>query len=126
MRFYVYCGLLLWIAATLLFRLWGEELIHPDKLLIWFSFILVVPGILLLLNGLFRYKGTAAADRPKAAVLIAAPGMFLDLFSIGFHPLFFPNIPAAHLHLFFVWLLWAYSLILIGGIAKFAKIRLSR
>lgn len=116
MRFFVYFGFLLWLAATLLFRFWGDELINPEKPFIWLLFILVVPSILLILNRVFRNRETSPENRPKAALLIAMPGMILDLGSIGFHQFVFPSLPEPYLHLFFVWLLWAYSLILLGGL----------
>jgi hypothetical protein len=116
LRFYLFFGFFLWLAATLVFRFWGEELIDPNRPLIWFSFILIVPGIFLIMNFLYRYRRTAAEDRPKAAIMVAIPGMLLDLFSIGLHSAVFPDLPAANLHLFFVWLLWAYSLIILGGL----------
>ncbi|WP_334072437.1 MULTISPECIES: DUF5367 family protein [Paenibacillus] len=116
MRFYAYSGILLWLAATLLFRFWGGELIQPGTILIWLSFGLIIPGIPLLMLALFRFWGTAPQDRPKAALLVAVPGMLLDLLTLMFHGYVFPGISDAHLHLFFVWLMWAYALILLAGL----------
>ncbi|WP_176220592.1 DUF5367 family protein [Cohnella massiliensis] len=115
MRFYGFFGLVLWLAATLVFRLWGGALLDPDRPLVWLTFILVLPGIPIMLRLLFAVRKTPAASRPKAAVLIALPGMLLDMFSVGFHKHVFPGIPSSDLNLLFIWLLWAYSLILAGG-----------
>jgi len=116
MRFWISLGFLLWLAATIVFRLWGGPLIDPGQPLIWLSFIVIVPLILLTLRALFRARKLSSPERPRAAMLVAIPGMLLDLFSVAFHDLVFPGLPQAHLHLFFVWLLWAYSLILLGGL----------
>ena len=116
MRFYPFCGLLLWLAATLLFRYWGGELIQPGTILIWLSFGLIVPGIPWLMLALFQLRGTAPQDRPKAALLVAVPGMLLDLLTLSFHRSVFPGISDANFHLFFVWLMWAYALILLAGL----------
>jgi len=115
MRFFVYVGFLLWLAATLLFRIWGDELINPDKPLIWLLF-LVVPGMMLVLKGLLNHRKISSEDRPKAALLIAVPGMILDVFSTGLHPYVLPNLPESDFYWFSAWLLWAYSMILLGGL----------
>lgn len=122
MRFFIYFGFMLWLAATLIFKFWGDVLVDPSRPFIWFSFILIAPGILLFLHWLFRDRNISPADRPKAALLIAIPGMLLDLFSITFHSVVFPDIPGAYLHLFFVWLMWAYSLILLGGLFRQSQV----
>jgi len=116
MRFYTICGILLWLAATLLFRFWGGELIQPGTILIWLSFGLIVPGIPWLMLALFQFRGTAPQDRPKAALLVAVPGMLLDLFTLSFHRFVFPGISEGNFHLFFVWLMWAYAMILLAGL----------
>ncbi len=120
-------GFVVWLAATAVFRLWGAELLAPHTPLLWATFIGVVPVVALLLKLSFAWGKAAPAERPLAALLLALPGMLLDIVSTSFHTLVFPAIPVSGLYLFSAWLLWAYSLILLGGMlpALRAKFRLS-
>ncbi|MEC0207996.1 DUF5367 family protein [Paenibacillus ehimensis] len=127
MPLFAVIGFVVWLAATVVFRLWGAELLMPHTPLLWVTFIGVVPVVAFLLKLAFAWGKAAPADRPLAALLMALPGMLLDIVSTSFHRLVFPAIPASGLYLFSAWLLWAYSLILLGGILQAirAKYRVS-
>lgn len=116
MRFMISFGVLLWLAATIMFRWFGNILVDPGSPWIWLSFILIVPVVLFLQRWLFISRQIPPGSRPRAAILTALPGMLLDLFSVSFHSVVFPSLPASLLPVFFVWLLWAYSVILLGGL----------
>ncbi len=116
MPLFVLIGFIVWLAATVVFRLWGAELLAPHTPLLWISFIGVVPVIALLMKLAFALGKAAPAERPLATLLMALPGMLLDVISTSFHRLVFPEIPESEFYLFSAWLLWAYSLVLLVGI----------
>jgi hypothetical protein len=53
MKFMISFGVLLWLAATFMFRWFGNILVDPGTPWVWLSFILIVPAVLLLQRWLF-------------------------------------------------------------------------
>lgn len=109
-------GFLLWISATALFRLSGQIFLIPDQVFLVLSiFILAIPLIAIATYPYYYVRKISGAERLKAAVQIALPGMLLDILSIFYFAKVFPNLTNDSLPLFASWLLWAYSLILLSG-----------
>ncbi|MRG28423.1 hypothetical protein GIJ05_09685 [Laceyella tengchongensis] len=56
--------------------------------------------------------------RLPGTVLIALPGMLLDIFSLIFHESVFPALVPQQITLLAAWLLWAYGIIISCGFIK--------
>ncbi|MCS0787047.1 DUF5367 domain-containing protein [Cytobacillus firmus] len=109
-------GFLLWMSATILFRLFGQIFLIPGQVFLVLSiFILAIPLIIIATYPYYYFRKIPETERLKAAVQIALPGMLLDILSIIYFAKVFPNLTNDSLPLFASWLLWAYSLILITG-----------
>ncbi|EFV79662.1 MULTISPECIES: DUF5367 family protein [Cytobacillus] len=109
-------GFLLWMSATILFRLFGQTFLIPGQVFLVLSiFILAIPLIIIATYPYYYFREIPETERLKAAVQIALPGMLLDILSIIYFAKVFPNLTNDSLPLFASWLLWAYSLILITG-----------
>lgn len=77
--FFVGWGLLLWLLATLSFRVIGQFLLDPgNSTLVAATFALAVPLIVAATYPVYISRKLTASDRPVAAVCIALPGMLLD------------------------------------------------
>jgi len=110
-------GILLWIAATFIFRFFGHHfLIQGHNILLLVSFLMAIPLIVVGTYPYYHFMKVSNSNRMVAAIQIAVPGMILDIFSIIFFTLVFPNLHNDTLPYFSAWLLWAYSLILLTGI----------
>lgn len=110
-------GFLLWLIATIILRFSGQFMLDANNIVLSVSeFILLIPALMGLMTAIYHYKSINTVGRPKVAMLIALPGMILDVGSILFFPDVFPNIdPGANI--LFAWMmLWAYGIILISGI----------
>lgn len=111
-------GFLLWMSATILFRLFGQTFLIPGQVFLVLSiFILAIPLIIIATYPYYYFREIPETEHLKAAVQIALPGMLLDILSIIYFAKVFPNLTNDSLPLFASWLLWAYSLILITGLS---------
>ncbi|MBG9589056.1 DUF5367 domain-containing protein [Cytobacillus firmus] len=109
-------GFLLWMSATILFRLFGQIFLIPGQVFLMLTiFILAIPLITIATYPYYYLRNIPETERLKAAVQIALPGMLLDILSIIYFAKVFPNLTNDSLPLFASWLLWAYSLILLSG-----------
>lgn len=106
-----------WLSATITFRLVGQYLLDPANLTLLIEVFLVTPLVLIVvMSGLYFWQQVKAIERPKAALLVALPGMFLDVVSVLYFPAVFPNIdPSANI-LFAGLMLWGYSSLLATSI----------
>jgi hypothetical protein len=109
-------GIALWLAATITFRLAGQWFLVPgDRLLLGLTYYGAVPVIALVTLPVYYIQRLSSNLRVRAAVLIALPGMMLDMVSLLVFPRLFPNLAPGAEPLFASWLLWAYGLILCSG-----------
>jgi RsiW-degrading membrane proteinase PrsW (M82 family) len=119
-------GLVLWISATALFRLFGQFFLDPSKSLpIVLTFFFTIPLIAVSVLPFYYLRKIPELKRLQSAVLIALPGMILDVLSLIYFDIVFPNLTTASQPIFAAWLLWAYSLILISGFPIQYKRRLN-
>ncbi|MBT2759237.1 DUF5367 family protein [Mesobacillus foraminis] len=113
---YVIWGILLWGAATFIFRFFGHQFLLPDEpLLLLLMFLFAVPVIAAAVYPYYHARKAPVTEWLSAAVQIALPGMLLDIFSVVFYRNVFPNLQPDTGPLFAAWLLWAYSLLLLSG-----------
>lgn len=109
-------GFLGWLIATIAFRLVGQYLLDPTNVNLPIGVFLATPLVaVIVMTGIYLWQQVKAIERPKAALLIAVPGMLLDVVSVLYFPTVFPNIdPSANI-LFAGLMLWGYSSILLTG-----------
>lgn len=110
-------GFLVWLLATLIFRLAGHIFFIDEEpavlALIWLVTVIAMLGLALLL---FRWRKLDRSQRFEAAVLLVISGMVLDAFITEGFASFFPNMPAGAASSFGAWLLLAYASVLIAAI----------
>ncbi len=99
-------GCVLWLAATLAIRLWGQNLLHPgdtrDAVLLYvISFALMA----WFLRRLCRRLKMPPAEWPAGAIALLLPTLLFDPFSTAFFTTLFPNIAPAAAGLFGGWML---------------------
>ena len=108
-------GLVLWIGGTLLLRLFGHRLLHPDQptgtLLL---FAVTFPLIAWLVRRLCRANQLPREQWPAGAISVLLPTLLLDPFSSAFFPVMFPNMPGAAAGIFGGWMLWCCAGALLG------------
>ena len=71
-------GFLLWLLATIAFRLSGHLFFLDDPAVMVALWLITVPALFLLASGLFRWRKLRRAERFEAAVLLVISGMTLD------------------------------------------------
>lgn len=116
--FFVGWGFLLWLVATIFFRLLGQFLLSAEApVIVALTFLVTVPLIAAVTYRVYDQRGVEPSERLTAAVCIALPGMLLDVLSFSFFAAAFPNLSEISAGaLFGAWVLWAYGLILISGL----------
>jgi len=112
-------GFLVWLLATITFRIAGQYFFLVDNPLIFIAlYIGVIPllaGVALLVINLYRLENLQPT---LSAALLVLPGMVLDTFVILFFKQLMPNMPSHADAPFGSWLIWAYSIVLIVGVIK--------
>ncbi len=109
-------GFLLWLAFTAAFRFAGQYFFIPDETLMLALFIatpLLMAALTFLLLRLLR---EARGDEAEAAIGLAFPGMFLDVFVTREFPSVFPNLDPALDGAFGALLLLAYGAVVLTGL----------
>ncbi|MBD1845428.1 DUF5367 domain-containing protein [Cyanobacteria bacterium FACHB-63] len=107
-------GFLIWLVATIAFRLIGQYLLDPTNIALSIGlFLATTLSMFIIVTGVYFWQQVKAIERPKAALLIALPGMLLDVGSVLFFPKVFPNIDPSANVLFAGLMLWGYSSILV-------------
>lgn len=115
--FFFLTGFFMWLAATIVIRLWGHHIWQPDPgmpLLAAFAVVLVF--IPFLCYWLYRLKKVTGTERVIAAMLLALPGMVMDAGVMLFFTTAFPNLSPLSAPSFGGWLLYCYALTLLTGI----------
>ncbi len=119
MVFFVVWGFLVWLAATVIFRLAGQWFLIPgDTTFISLAYVLVIPFIFVFTLQLYAYKKLNIVQRIQASICIALPGMLIDSIVLANFPKVFTNLDPQADSIFGSWLLWAYALILLTGIMR--------
>jgi hypothetical protein len=115
MIFHSVFGFLVWLAATLALRFYGEHVITVDDIRMSIIAITAAPvlwGFMVLYLGILR---VLPENRALAAIAFCLPGMFLDAAVTSHFGLVFPNIDASLDKTFGALMLWAYAWLLFGG-----------
>jgi hypothetical protein len=109
-------GFVAWAVATLAFRLGGQYLLNPaTEFVLLGVFVAVVPLMMVLMYALYWWQAVQGPNRRTAAILVALPGMLLDVVSTAFFETIFPNMDPAAAKYFGALLLLAYAVVLLTG-----------
>ena len=109
-------GFLVWLLATIVFRLAGHLFFLDDDpailTLLWLATIIALFSFALVL---FRWRRLTRAQQFEAAALMVIPGMVLDAFITEGFEMVFPNMSADAAGSFGAWLLIAYASVLVAA-----------
>ena len=115
--FFFGMSFLIWLAATVVLRLWGHTFFIPgSNLSMVSSFLFSLTFLPLLVYAIFRWKKVPMNQRLEAAVCLAIPGMLLDVVTTYFFAQAFPNVLPTADGAFGAWLLWGYAIVLLTGL----------
>lgn len=110
-------GFLIWLLATLAFRVAGQFFFITESLVILtILYLAVIPSLALISIITFKKFKLAGLENVAAGVLLVLPGMIIDTFVIQFFKDIFPNMPSNRAASFGSWLMWAYSTVLLTSI----------
>lgn len=123
-------GVLVWIFATLFFRIFGEYvLFSPITKKFIISLFLLLVGTAILLWAVTKVyilldKSNNAAL--KFGVIGTIIGLALDTFSISNHQIVFPKLDESQIIAFTAWMSFAYALYLIIPLIMNQKLNLNK
>lgn len=114
-----FCGLGIWIGATIVLRLAGQQVLRPgdwkENLILFAVSFPLMAWIVRRLCSRFRLP---PEQWPAGAISIALPTLLLDPFSSAFFPLVFPNMAPEVAGVFGGWMLWCCAGALVGAIIR--------
>jgi hypothetical protein len=113
----VLCGLAIWAGATIVLRITGQRLLHPDD---WLRTLLLFavsfPLMAWIVRRLCRRFQLPRDQWLWGALSVALPTLLLDPFSSAFFPVVFPNMAPEAAGVFGGWMLWCCAGALLGVI----------
>lgn len=113
----LFIGFLVWLLATLAFRLAGQFFFLTESpIILSILYVVVIPSMIFLALFTFKKFHLSGFEKTAAGILLVLPGMLIDTFAIQFFEAIFPNIPATRAASFGSWLMWAYSIVLVTAI----------
>ena len=123
MKRLIIAGFLIWAGATAALRLGGQYVFRSTStaaalILLAVSLPVMVFIALQLLHNV--------ENRALGAIVLAAPGMFLDAISAAWFPAVFPNIRADAAGLFGGWILFCNVVVLLTAISSRSAIAADR
>ena len=105
-------GFVIWAAATIALRMWGNFVLRSPSVLLLVS----LPAMVLVARAvLTRFHGRR--ERAVAAIVLVAPGMLLDTIYATWFSVLFPNIRPDAAGLFGGWLLFCNVVVLLTAIS---------
>lgn len=109
-------GLTVWFAVAVSIRLVGHVVLSPaTPLVVLGFFVAVVPLMAAVTYPVYRWFEVPRPERPAAAALMSLPGLFLDVFLVGFAAVVLPNLRIGAVSNFAVVLLFGYAVVLLTG-----------
>lgn len=113
----LFIGFLVWLLATLAFRLAGQFFFLTESpIILSILYVVVIPSLVFLTLFTFKKFHLSGFEKTAAGILLVLPGMLIDTFAIQFFEAIFPNMPATRAASFGSWLMWAYSIVLVTAI----------
>ncbi|WP_300489149.1 DUF5367 domain-containing protein [Flavobacterium sp.] len=112
-------GFLVWLLATLLFRIAGQHFFIVDNPLVLITlYIILIPALGFISTAVFTKCKLDNLESIKSAAIMVLPGMLLDTVCIQFFEKLFPNMPEIYSKTFASWLMFAYAIVLISGLLR--------
>lgn len=109
-------GLVVWVAVAVTVRLIGHRLLSPETpVVLAVFFAATVPLMALVTYPIYRRFGIESGRRPRAAVMMSLPGMFLDVLLVSFAGIALPNLSVGAVINFGAILLFGYAVVLLTG-----------
>jgi hypothetical protein len=119
LRFSFIVGFLVWLSATVLFRVAGQYFfIVYNPLIMVGLYIILIPALGFISTSVFNKFNLSNLESIKSAAVMVLPGMLLDTLCIQFFEKLFPNMPEIYSKSFASWLMFAYSVVLISGLLR--------
>jgi hypothetical protein len=109
-------GLILWAAATALFRFAGHFFFVPDSAILTLVFSLSVPLVALVTFLVLMWLGEDPSDRAETAIALAMPGMLIDVWIVNNYDTIFPNLDPMLGQTFGAFMLLGYATMIITGL----------
>jgi hypothetical protein len=112
-------GFLVWLCATILFRLAGQYFfIVGNAGILVVLYLILIPVLGLISIAVFNSCKLNRSESIGSATLMVLPGMLLDSFCVQFFEDIFPNMPTTDSKTFGAWLMFAYAIVLIFGLLR--------
>lgn len=112
-------GFLVWLSATVLFRVAGQYFFIVDNALVLVGlYIILIPALGFISTSVFNKFKLGNLESIKSATIMVLPGMILDTLCIQFFEKLFPNMPEIYSKTFASWLMFAYAIVLIFGLLR--------
>jgi len=110
-----FCGLGIWLVATVALRLAGQRLLHPGD---WKATLILFAVSFPLMGWVVR-RLCSRFRLPReewlgGALSVALPTLLLDPFSSAFFPVVFPNMAPEMAGVFGGWMLWCCAGAFVG------------
>ncbi|PID69266.1 MAG: hypothetical protein CR989_02575 [Flavobacteriales bacterium] len=117
--FSLFIGFIIWLLATIAFRVAGQYFFLTDNAVILIGlYLMVIPFFGFVTNWVFNKFKLNKLQAVKSAAIMVLPGMIFDTFCIEFFALVFPNLPETDGATFGSWLMWAYATVLVFGLIR--------
>ncbi len=115
-------GFLVWLSATILFRVAGHYFFIVDNTWVMIGlYLLLIPSLGFVSTAVFNKFKLDNLESIKATAIMVLPGMLLDVLCIHFFEKVFPNMPEIYSKTFASWLMFAYAVVLIWGLLRKSK-----
>lgn len=112
-------GFLVWLLATVLFRVAGHHFFIVDNVLVMVVlYAMLIPALGFMATTVFNKFKLDNLESVKSAAIMVLPGMLLDVLCIQFFEKVFPNMPEIYSKTFASWLMFAYAVVLISGLLR--------
>jgi len=112
-------GCLVWLSATILFRLAGQYFFIVDNTVVLIAlYIVPIPALGFMSTAVFNKFKLSNLESVKSAAIMVLPGMVLDSLCIQFFEKVFPNMPEYYSKTFGAWLMFVYAIVLISGLVR--------
>lgn len=117
-----FCGLGIWLVATVGLRLAGQRILHPgDWKATLILFAVSFPLMGWMVRRLCRRFQLPREEWLGGALAVALPTLLLDPFSSAFFPVVFPNMAPEVAGVFGGWMLWCCAGTFVGVSIRGAK-----
>jgi len=120
-------GFLVWLSATILFRLAGQFFFIVDNTFIMaVLYFILIPALGIISTSVFNKFNLGNLESIKSAAIMVLPGMIMDTICIQFFEKLFPNMPEVYSKTFASWLMFAYAIVLFFGLLRKDQVHKNR